>query len=140
MAMEAKLNKRLFKIELLYLKILTILIAGLHFLNIVLTYFDYDNLLFSYLGSTGFLPLLFIYIASHTHGFCLYHRLFIFYIGVNNVICYIDYKYGFPVDNRMYLLLHLVISFAFLVVILYLREKHARTFKKINNKRTRCFT
>lgn len=121
--MEARLNKKLFKIEVLLLKIITVLIAGLHFINTLFGYFNYNNTSISFIGSAGLLALLFIYIASFTHGFCLYHRLFIYYVALNNIICFIDYNYEIPIFNRSYFYIHFLIGFLFLVSILYLKFK-----------------
>lgn len=132
--MEVALRKTLFKIEVYVLKVLLAIIALLCFLNTVLSYFYYDTICFSYIAGVGVLPLLFIIYVSITHGFCLYHRLFAYYIGVNNIICFIDYKYELPISNRDYLLLHIIVAFIFLSAIVYLKIKHGKRIKESYNK------
>lgn len=131
MVVEAGLSKKLFKIEVLILKPITILLAFLHFLNIVLSYFNIDNLLLSYVASLGLIPLLYLYYISFTHGFCKYHRLFIVYIAVNNAICYLDYKYEFPITNRYIIFIHIIVAFMFLCLITYYKIKYERSNKKV---------
>ena len=84
----------------------------------------------SILGDTSLLPLLFILIASFLFKFCLYHRMFIYYIFTNNIICFIDDKYEIPISYRSYLVLHLIIAAIFLFIILYLKFKLC---KHLNN-------
>lgn len=121
--MVEKLNKRLFKIEILVLKIITFAIGFCYFLNTLFSYFNIDNIVLSNIAGVGVLPLLFIYIASYTHGFCLYHRLFIIYIAINNILSFIDYTYGIPISDKHYVELHFIISFIFMCLIVYTKLK-----------------
>ena len=114
-------NKYLYKIEILILKVLPMIMAGLHLLNMILSYFNIDMPIISYIGGVGIIPLLFIYVSSYVFKFCSYHRMFLHYIVVSNIVAYIDYEYVLPISDLMYLMLHLIIAGIFLFIILYLK-------------------
>lgn len=79
-------NVELYKVELYLLKIIPILLAGIHLANTVLSYYGIDIILFSYIGSVSLILLIFLYISSYVFKFCEYHRMFLHYIVVNNAI------------------------------------------------------
>ena len=117
-------NRILYKLFLGFLKVIPMMMAGLFLLNIVLSYFDIDYSIISYLAGVGLIPWLFILVASYTLRFCEYHRMFLWYILLNNIICWIDNNYKLPVSDRGYVVLHFILAGVFLFVILYLHQKH----------------
>lgn len=117
-------NRILYKLFLGFLKVIPMMMAGLFLLNIVLSYFDIDYSIISYLTGVGLIPWLFILVASYTLRFCEYHRMFLWYILLNNIICWIDNNYKLPVSDRGYVVLHFILAGVFLFVILYLHQKH----------------
>ena len=105
-------------------------LAGCFLANTILSYFGIETEVLSYIAGIGILPLLFIYFSSFVFKFCVYHRMFIYYIFTNNIICFIDDKYEIPISYRSYLVLHLIIAAIFLFIILYLKFKLC---KHLNN-------
>lgn len=97
--------------------------AGLYLCNTVLSYFDIDISAFSYLAGVGIIPWIFILTASYLFKFCKYHRMFLWYILVNNLICWTDNEFSLPVSNWDYLVLHVIVAGIFLFVILWLWKK-----------------
>jgi hypothetical protein len=120
---ESLRNKTLYKLFLGFLKIIPMLLAGLYLLNTVLSYFDVDYSIISYVAGIGIIPWLFIMLASYVLRFCEYHRMFLWYIAVNNIVCWWDYNYGLPVSDRGYLVLHFIIAGAFLFLVLYFHQR-----------------
>ena len=120
---EEKLNKPLYKIELWLIKMIPVIISVLEVLNTVLSYFNIEVELLSAIGGMSLLPWLFLYISSFVFRFCIYHRLFLYYILVNELISWYDYKIGIPIDSKSYLCLHLVIAGIFLIAIVYFKFK-----------------
>lgn len=121
---EVSLNsKTLYKLFLGFLKVIPMIMAGLFLLNTVLSYFDIDYSIISYLAGIGLIPWLFIMLASYTLKFCEYHRMFLWYILVNNIMCWIDANYGLPVSDRGYLILHFILAGFFLFLVLYFHQK-----------------
>lgn len=111
------------KLFLGFLKVLPMVMAGLYLMNTVLSYFNIESRVFSYLSSIGIIPWLFIMIASYIFKFCEYHRMFFWYIMVNNLICWIDERYTLPIDNWSYFILHIAIAGLFLFLVLYCHQK-----------------
>ena len=125
-AVENSRNRVLHKFFLVFLKIIPMAMAGLYLLNTVLSYFDIDYSVVSYLTGLGLIPWLFILVASYTLKFCVYHRLFLWYIVANDLVCWIDYNFEFPVSDRGYLLLHFIVAGLFIFLILYFHQKCKR--------------
>ena len=106
-----------------FLKILPMIMAGLFLINTVLSYFNIENRIFSYLSSIGLIPWLFILISSYIFKFCEYHRMFLWYILANNLICWADEEFKLPVNNWDYFILHMIVAGVFLFLILYFHQK-----------------
>lgn len=115
------------KLFLGFLKVLPMLLAGLFLANSILSYFYIDYEIISYLAGVGLIPWLFILAASYKLHFCAYHRVFLWYILINNVICWADSQFRIPITNWHYLVLHIIIAGVFLFFILY---KHQRVRNK----------
>lgn len=127
MAVEERLrNKTLYKLELYLLKVIPMLLALIAFLNTVLSYFDIDLVIWSYIGSVSLLPLIFLYMSSYVFKFCEYHRMFLHYVVVTNVLNVYDYYVGIPIPDRELLVLHMIVAGISLFVILYLYVKDTK--------------
>jgi len=127
-------NKTLYKLELGLLKIIPMLLAGCYLLDTILSYFYIDLPIFSILGGMSILPLIFLYISSYVFKFCEYHRMFLHYVVVNDILSWIDYSYELPIDNFAYFTLHIAVAGIFLFIILYLKVKygiHTKSYSKI---------
>lgn len=131
LSVEVKLkSKYLYKIELYLIKVIPIVISMVYLLSTVLSYFDMDWPVLSYLGGMSILPLLFLYVSSYVFRFCEYHRMFLHYISLNWILDVVDYNYGIPLSNRNLFLLYMIITGIFLFLILYM---HQREVKKQRN-------
>ena len=120
-------NKDLYKIELYLLKVMPMLLAAIYLINTVLSYYDIVLPALSYIGGLSFIPLLFMYISSYVFRFCSYHRMFLHYIVVNDLINLIDYYYTLPISDWELFILHMSIAGISLFIILYLYVKsHGR--------------
>ena len=106
-----------------FLKILPMVLAGLFLLNTVLSYYDIDLPVISYIASVGFIPWLFIMAASYKLHFCEYHRMFLWYILANNILCWTDMEFGLPISNWNFFVLHIIIAGFFLFLVLYFHQK-----------------
>lgn len=116
----------LYKVELYLLKIIPIVMALLCCLNTVLSYFNIDLPILSYIGGVSILSIVFLYISSYTFKFCSYHRMFLNYIVVINIINIIDMYCKIPISDRCMLSIYLIIAGIFLFIILYLYIKSHR--------------
>ena len=102
-----------------FLKILPMVLAGLFLTNTILSYFYIDYEIISYLAGVGFIPWLFIMMASYRLHFCEYHRMFLWYIFANNAICWVDSQFTLPISNWNYFILHIIVAGLFLFLVLY---------------------
>lgn len=124
-------NKDLYKIELYLLKVMPMLLAAIYLINTVLSYYDIVLPALSYIGGLSFIPLLFMYISSYVFRFCSYHRMFLHYIVINDLINLIDYYYTLPISDWELFILHMSIAGISLFIILYLYVKsHSKNVKK----------
>ena len=126
MAVVENLNhKTLYKIELMLLKVIPMIMALNTLSNSILSYFNIDLTIFSYIGGVSLLPLIFFYLSSYVFRFCEYHRMFLHYMLIIDCINIYDYHIGFPISNLEYLCLHMIITgiSLFLILYLYLNRK-----------------
>ena len=124
MTMEEKqVNKTLYRLLLLAAKVIPMLLAFLHFVNILFGYFNIDSTILTYLGGISFLPILFLYITSYALKFCAYHRMFIHYCVITNIINIYDEYVRIDIDNERYVMLLLILTIIMLFITLYLKLK-----------------
>lgn len=123
MAAEASLNKPLYKIELYLLKVIPMIMAALHLASTTLFYFGIDPEILSYLGGVSFLTLGFLYLSSYVFKFCGYHRMFLHYVVVINLISIYDTYVGIPVTDGALFIINTSIAGIFLFIILYLKKR-----------------
>lgn len=124
-------NRDLYKIELYLLKVMPMLLATIYLVNTVLSYYDIIIPVLSYIGGLSFIPLVFMYVSSYVFRFCSYHRMFLHYIVVNDLINLTDYYYTLPISDWEFLILHMSVAGVSLFIILYLYVKgHSKNVKE----------
>ena len=104
-----------------YLKVLPMMMAGLYLTNTILSSWNIDYSIFSYVAHL--LGWYLILKASYLFGFCTYHRMFLWYILVNDVICITDYEFGLPISEWNLFVLHIIVAGIFMFLVLYFRLK-----------------
>ncbi|MBQ3933451.1 MAG: hypothetical protein II653_06825 [Lachnospiraceae bacterium] len=126
MAVEAKsnVNKRLYKIELLLIKIIPYIIALCYIINTVLSYLSIEAEIFSMLCGISLLPLLFILMSSFVFGFCKYHRMMIYYVGISELLAWVDYYKGIPIPTNTYYILLFTLFGIFIFLFTYYKIKN----------------
>lgn len=134
MGVEENLNKRLYKTLLLLLKYIPIITGILYIVNTVLSYFYIDIPAISSLVGISLSTWIFMYISAIVFKFCIYHKMFLHYILIVDILNIIDLYIGIPLDNLELLMLHMILLGLFLVLILglYVKTYKATTFK--NNR------
>jgi hypothetical protein len=125
MAVEESLrSKTLYKVEIGLLKIIPMVLAGIYLSNTILSYFlDIDLIILSYIGGISLLPLIFLYLSSYVFRFCIYHRVFLHYITINEIILILDTHIGLPISDLEYFCLQMSIFGISLFLFLYLYVK-----------------
>lgn len=128
---ERSVDRALYKIELLVIKVIPFIIALCYLLNVVLSYIGLDTLILSFLGGLSVFPFIFLYLSSFVFRFCIYHRLPLYYIIVSECINYYDNLVGIPIDNKSLFTLNLIVAGVFILLIVYFKFKQheSRTSK-----------
>ena len=106
-----------------FLKILPMLMAGLYLTNTILSSFGVDYSIFSYLTGIGVIPWVFILMSSYQFRFCEYHRIFLWYILGNNIICWTDWEFGLPISNWWLFTVHIAFAGMCLFLVLYFHQR-----------------
>ena len=124
-AEENSLKRSNYKVFLFINKYLPYVISLLYMVNTLLSLFGIDLIIFSMLGGLSLLPIIYFISVSFTFRYCLYHRLPIYYIILNDSINWLDYHIGIPIPDMYFIAGSIVVMFIFIVVtiILYLKEK-----------------
>lgn len=138
MAAEENLNKSMCKLLILMLKYIPMLISLVYVLNTALSYFYIDIPVLSNIAGMSILPWIFMYLSSIVFKFCLYHKMFLYYILVTDMINIIDYYINIPIEDLELLMIHGTITGLFLFTILYLYVRNHKKSISKDNRRHRC--
>lgn len=119
-------KKFYYKLELIYVKYSPMLIALGLLLNSILCYFHIYTLYYigGYLFGVSLLTIGHMYNSSKVYKFCKYHRMFIHYIVINNILNAIDYHFRLPLSSECLVCLHIFIAGIFLFLVLYYYLKY----------------
>ena len=90
----------------------------------IFNYFGYNIQPLTNIGGMSLLTWLFIYLASIVFNFCSYHRVFLWYIFIDDIFNIIDYYITIPISTDSILMLHniLIGITLFTVLILYVKD------------------
>ena len=127
-------SKVLYKLLLAMLKYIPMLITLFYVVNTITAYIGIDIPVLSNIAGISLLPWLFMYLAAIVFRFCMYHRMFLYYILVTDLVNIIDYYIGIPINNFELLILHSIITGVSLFLILYL---YVKSHKKPTTKDSR---
>lgn len=117
-------NKLYYKLFIVVLKYIPILIALCYVLNTVMAVFGIYIELLSNIAGMSLLTWIFLYIATYVFKFCIYHKMFLWYILVDDILNIVDYYYELPIETGNLLMLHNSIIGIFLFIILYIYVKN----------------
>lgn len=119
MIKEDQLRKSSHKLLLVVLKFIPMITAMCYLLNTALALVGIDAPILSHICGMSLLPWLFILIATYVFRFCAYHRMFLYYILVSDIINIFDYYVGIPLSAYNMVMLHFNVAGIFLFLILY---------------------
>lgn len=130
-----KENKFKYKLLVLVLKFTPMLAALFYMSSTIFNYFGYSIEPLSNIGGMSLLAWLFIYLASIVFKFCAYHRMFLWYVFIDDSFNIIDYYWKIPISTDKLLMAHnfLIGITLFIVLILYVRDHKKSTSE--SNKR-----
>lgn len=116
------------------LKYIPMLITLFYIANTILSYFYIDIPALSNIAGMSLLPWIFMYVAATVFKFCAYHKMFLYYILVVDIINIADYYFGIPIGDLELFMIHGAITGVTLFIILYL---YVRSHKKSVTKDSR---
>lgn len=113
------------KLLVLIIKIYPMVVAVGYFCILLCHYFDIKIRFCEFFIIQTFSSLLLLYLLSYVFQFCLYHRIFIHYVLIQNIISYIDEIYTIPVSDKQFLYIQMSLLFIVLIIALisYLKKK-----------------
>ena len=140
MAREERLrSKTLYKAVVVLLKFIPALLALSSALNTFFCLFGIESYWLSYFGGVSFLTLAFLYLASYVFQFCVYHRMFLHYVLVTNIIGLLDLEIGIPVSDLVMFNVQMFLLFLLSVLVLYYyRHEKLKAVSSKDDRRHRC--
>ena len=121
-------QKQQMKVLSIIVKYLPIFIALMYFINSVLSLCDIYISAITFIASCGFAPLLLVYMCCCVLKFCSNYKAYLIYIAINNLINWVDYKYGFTEDVMIG---WIIVIGTFFCLISYLMIQHIHNGKAI---------
>lgn len=112
------------KVLILVVKYIPMLISIFYMLNTVLCWIEIDTPVISNIAGVSLLTWLFLYLSSIVFQFCIYHRMFLYYILVTDLINIYDFYLGIPISTVQLLSVHSVIISVLLFSLLYIHIKN----------------
>lgn len=135
---EVRHQKKWYKIELIIIKTIPLITAVIAMLNTFLSFFGIDWTIWSYIGGTSLLMILFMYLTSIVFRFCAYHRIFIHYLALIwtiNTIDWITYTLNLYTildegkSGRNVMLLFVLFTGSTMIIAIYLKLKSLKVKK-----------
>ena len=129
---KSKRNK--YKLLIIVLKFIPMLTALCYMSSTIFNYFGYNIEPLSNFGGMSLLTWLFIYLASIVFNFCAYHRMFLWYIFIDDLFNIIDYYITIPISTDSILMLHNILIGITLFTVLILYVKDNKSIIRKSNK------
>ena len=134
MVVVEKSRRSEYKLLIIALKFIPILTALCYMSSTIFNYFGYNIEPLSNIGGMSLLTWLFIYLASIVFNFCSYHRVFLWYIFIDDIFNIIDYYITIPISTDNILMLHNIFIGITLFTVLILYVKDNKVIIRKNNK------
>ena len=131
MVKEESVNKSLYKLFILMLKVIPMIIALVYLVNTITSLHDIEIPVLSNIAGISLLSWLFMYLATIVFRFCFYHRIFLYYILITDIVSMLNYYFNIIDTYYEYLVVYYSIIGIFLFLILY---NHVKDNKRSNTK------
>lgn len=134
MVVVEKSKRSKYKLLIIVLKFIPMLTALCYMSSTIFNYFGYNIEPLSNFGGMSLLTWLFIYLASIVFNFCAYHRMFLWYIFIDDLFNIIDYYIIIPISTDSILMLHNILIGITLFTVLILYVKDNKSIIRKSNK------
>jgi hypothetical protein len=122
-------RSNLHKPLLLVLKYIPMVIALCYMLNTMLYIEPLSNI-----AGVSLLTWIFLYLASVVFEFCSYHRMFLWYILIDDVLNIVDYYWSIPISTDNLIRIHNILAGITLFIVSILYVKSNKVIIRKNNK------
>ena len=119
-----ELSRTQYRITLALVKYIPWLIAIFYLIVCVLNCFGIHLFLLGILSTLSVLPAICLISFSLLFKFCIWHRLPIYYVFVQNTINAIDFYIGIPISNIWMCCIYMIITGIFVLLGAYLKNKY----------------
>lgn len=125
MAKEEKFvrSKTLHKALILVIKYIPMIISMFYILNTILCWLGIDAPVLSNIAGVSLLTWSFLFLSDIVFQFCIYHRMFLYYILVDDLLNIYDFYFGIPLSTVEVLEIHSVLIGLLLFSILFVYLK-----------------
>ena len=134
MVVVEKSKRSEYKLLIIVLKFIPMLTALCYMSSTIFNDFGYNIEPLSNIGGMSLLTWLFIYLASIVFNFCSYHRVFLWYIFIDDIFNIIDYYITIPISTDNILMLHNIFIGITLFTVLILYVKDNKVIIRKSNK------
>lgn len=119
--MEEKINKQSIRKFVVITKVIPVVIAIIHLINSIITYFCSNDIPLNYVGGISLLPIFYMYIASYTFQLCNYYRMFLHYSLIIDIINILDYYINFSFSDQTYIIV--IATITLITMLLIIKQK-----------------
>jgi hypothetical protein len=130
MAVEEKLkSKSLYKLLILAIKYTPLVIAFCYMTSSILASFGIYFEPLSNIAGMSLITWCCVYIATIVFKFCLYHRMFLWYILIDDIINIVDYYWHLSLTDNQLIMLHnsIIGLLLFTLLIAYVKSNKRET-------------
>ena len=92
-------SKNLYRLLIVMLKYIPMIISLFYLINTITAFIGIDIPILSTISGMSLLTWIFMYIATIVFNFCSYHRMFLYYILIVDIINIIDYYINIPISD-----------------------------------------
>lgn len=120
-----------YKLLILAIKYIPLIITLFYILNVLLYWFNIDTPVISNIAGVSLLTWVVLFLSAIVFKFCIYHRLFLYYILISDLITIYDFYIGIPLSTRAILEIQSILIGILIFSILFI---HLKTYDKSNKK------
>lgn len=113
----------MYKLFMLVVRYLPIITAAAYALRTIAAWFYVDMGPISHVFGMSLMPWLLCYLGAFVFRFCIYHRVFLWYIAFDNTINALDRSIHIPLDDLAWLSVNTVAICVTLLIILFIHMK-----------------
>lgn len=96
---ERKLNKTLYKLFLVILKVIPFILALNETIFTIIHYYDIECYSLNFIGGFSLLFIIQLYILSYILQYCKWHRVPLHYVTIVNILALYDTYIGIPISD-----------------------------------------